>query len=172
MNLTRKMMLQMTVLILIPVLAIGIGCYTLASKALKEGAQEEAKQMTRLHSEMIEEKLSTMQKLVQVASSNKGLEKVIEGDEASNPTEMMEYLSRVQKNNKGSVEMLILVDQNGNALLSDSKTELNINVRERDYFKETLNTGKGIISDVLINKETNSASVVVTEPMLTVWQEP
>ncbi len=51
------MMLQMTILILIPVLAIGIGCYTLASKALKEGAQEEAKQMTRLHSEIIEEKV-------------------------------------------------------------------------------------------------------------------
>ncbi len=38
-----------------------------------------------------------MQKLVQVASTNKGLEKVIQGDEAGNPTEMMEYLSRVQK---------------------------------------------------------------------------
>ncbi len=61
--------------------------------------------------------------------------------------------------------MLILVDQQGKALLSDSKTELNINVHEREYFKETLNTGKGVISDVLINKETNSASVVVTEPM-------
>ncbi len=82
-----------------------------------------------------------MQKLVQVASTNKGLEKVIQGDEAGNPTEMMEYLSRVQRNNEGSVEMLILVDQQGKALLSDSKTELNINVHEREYFKRNTEYG-------------------------------
>jgi len=165
MNLMKKMMLRMTVLILIPVLLIGIGSYTMASKSLKEEAQDKAKSMTKMYSIMVENKLKSIQGIIQVASTNESLDSLLSNNTLETKTSVKQYLKRIQGNNEGLIEMMILLDKNGDALVSDTKTDLSINVNHRQYFKDTLAGKEGLMSDVLINMETNAASVVVTEPI-------
>jgi len=165
MNLMKKMMLRITVLILIPVLMIGIGSYSMASKSLKENAQSEAKKMTRLYSDMIQNKLHSIQGIIEVASITDNLSELFLENTFEVKSAVMKDLGQVRGNNKDLIEMMVVLDDKGDALVSDTKTNMSINVSHRDYFKETLALKDGVVSDVLINMETGESSVVVTEPI-------
>lgn len=170
MNLMKKMMLRMTVLILIPVLLIGAGSYTLASKALKEGAQREAQKMTKLHGDMIQERLETIQRLVKLASANENLVKVLNADAGIEKSDIQSYLQHIKAQNPSLVEMLALVDPLGRIVVTDTKSDADLDISKRAYFKETIVGEESVLSDVLMNKETGNASIVVTAPLMEAGQ--
>ncbi len=61
--------------------------------------------------------------------------------------------------------MMIVVDPNGDSVVSNEKTDIAVNVSDRAYMKETLSSNKGVVSDIIVNRETGKTIVVITEPI-------
>lgn len=165
MNLMKKMMLRMTLLILIPVFIIGYGAYKQSSDALESAAQQEAMKMTQLHAQMIQDKLDSIHKIVQITSKNGTLLELLENDTLDGRIAMENYLHNIQNENSELIEMMIFVDKNGDSIVSDQKTEVSVNVADRQYMQETLQAKEGVFSDVLVNRETGKTIVVATAPV-------
>ena len=80
------------------------------------------------------------------------------------------WLTEWHKNYEG-FQNLVLTDLNGEAITQDPMYQqqpntLRAEIKDREYFKKTLATGKGQISDLIWGRVSQHAVVVLTDPVL------
>ncbi|BEP29574.1 methyl-accepting chemotaxis protein [Helicovermis profundi] len=165
MKLMKKMMIMAVVMILIPVLLIGGGSYFLVSTNMESAAKSVAKEMTEMHKEMIENKMDFLGNTMEVVALDTQIAELLSDNTSINKNRVKNYLEVVQSGNKDLIEMFVLVDTKGNAIVSNTSTNIKVNISDREYFKESKTTSKTSFSDVIVNKETGKVIFAAATPV-------
>ena len=166
MKLMKKMMIMAVVMILIPVLLLGGGSYYLVSSNMEQAYKNNAKKLTEIHKEMIQNEMEFLANIMEVIALNEQISEVLENKTNENKEKVKKYLDTIQKDNKDIVEMFVLVDTKGSAVVSNTSTNINVSISDREYFKECVKTNKTSFSDVIINKETGLNIMASITPVI------
>jgi len=165
-KLGAKLILIMLLVSLIPLSITTLVTQRQVSGALEKAAQQEAMKLTTVHAKMINNKIEAIQSIVKTTSKNVNLQNLLANDLPESRADVKEYLSSIQKDNADLIEMLFLVDKNGIAVVSDQDANASVDVSDRAYMKETFSTKKSAFSDVVVNRESGKAIIVITQPLM------
>lgn len=117
-----------------------------------------------LRANHIENNLANLKALVGVLAKDQSILAGLNSPEALNA--VVQRFAEVQTDNSAVMEMMILVDAEGNAIADQSGTDLDINISERAYFQELLSTQGIVVSDVVVSKSSGNPVIVVAAPVL------
>ncbi len=163
-NLMTKLMAQMVVAVISVALILGVGSFTITKQSMENQIFSAVHTEVALRAMHIEKQLESLKSLAGVIASEENLFASIKDE--TKRYEVKNYFADIQASNSAFIEMLILIDRDGNALLDHNTTELDINISERAYFQTLLETQAPVISDVVISKSTGNPVVVVAVPVM------
>jgi methyl-accepting chemotaxis protein len=87
----------------------------------------------------------------------------------NDPAGAVELLNAVQKTDTRSYEAVNIADRTGRltyfAPASGAAKMIGVSVADRTYFKDAMQSGKTVISDVLISKDTGNPVIIITTPI-------
>lgn len=168
MRIMTKLMLQMLLVVGLMAAILGTGSYLVTSNSMQKQIKTAVQTETRLRAEQIQLKLDKLIAITAIMAQTEDVKALLaeaSGDEALlNKT--MNFFNQIVTDNNGTIEMALLIDQNGDTLLSNQSIDLDINIKERPYFQQLQETKASVISDVVISKSSNLPVVVVAMPIL------
>ena len=165
-SLKLKFMSALFIIIAISMISLGTISYIRASKALQEITHEQLVQQASDVSALIEKSIDSVKSDIQIASLNDQIADFIE-DETSEEkcSDAFEYITKIQNTNRNFMEVLIITDNTGRVLIDTQTKTPDIDLSDRDYMKDTLNTGSISVSDVLISRFTNNPAIFLSCPI-------
>ncbi len=168
MRIMTKLMLQMLLVVGLMAAILGTGSYLVTSNSMQKQIKTAVQTETRLRAEQIQLKLDKLTAITAIMAQTEDVKALLaeaSGDEALlNKT--MTFFNQIVTDNNGTIEMALLIDQNGDTVLSNQSIDLEINIKERPYFQQLQETKASVISDVVISKSSNLPVVVVAMPIL------
>lgn len=165
-SLKLKLMCVVFIIITISMISLGTISYIRASKALQEITHEELVQQASDVSALIEKSIDSVKSDIQIASLNSQIADFIEDETSQDKCEdAFEYITKIQNNNRASMEVLIITDNTGRVLIDSQTKTPDIDLSDRDYMKDTLNTGSISVSDVLVSRFTNNPAIFLSCPI-------
>ncbi|MNB82425.1 Methyl-accepting chemotaxis protein McpA [compost metagenome] len=160
-----KMSILLFLIISIPLTISGVVSYNLASTALQTTIEEELKGTTSSAAKAVGTELTAAGNFLDVASRNDSLAAFAGNPSVQNAKESaFSYISGIQQDNALLMESLIIADVNGKVLITSSSQAPELNVQDREYFRQAL-TGEKAVSEVLISKDSNQNIVAVARPL-------
>ncbi|ADL50476.1 methyl-accepting chemotaxis protein [Clostridium cellulovorans] len=163
-SLRIKLISVFLVLIIVPLTLLGAVSYNMSSSALQHTIEQQLKETTGHAAEAITNTTEMVKGTLQIASYNAKLSDTIVNSSEENKKKILNYLSEIQKENDSKIEMLLLADAKGKILVNNESSSLNLDVSDRQYFKEAIQ-GNASISDVLISKATNKPIIALAYPI-------
>jgi methyl-accepting chemotaxis protein len=164
-SLRVKISTLLFLLICIPLVLSGTLSYNLSSDALQSTIEEQLAATTASTSKEVEGRLTQVHQSLQIAARNTALSQLpLKPADAPLKTEAYQYLVNVHKDNGGLTELLAVADAQGKAIVTSSSAAPDLNVSDRDYFKQALG-GTAVTSEVLISKDSNQPVVVIALPL-------
>lgn len=168
MRIMTKLMLQMLLVVILMAAILGTGSYLVTSNSMQKQIKTSVQTEARLRAEQIQLKLDKLTAITGIMAQTEDVKALVgdlSGDEALLNKTMM-FFDQVVADNNGTIEMALLIDQNGDTVLSNESTDLDINIKERAYFQQMMETKAVVVSDVVISKSSNLPVVVVAMPVL------
>ncbi|WP_042200546.1 methyl-accepting chemotaxis protein [Paenibacillus camerounensis] len=160
-----KMSILLFLIISIPLTISGVVSYNLASTALQTTIEEELKGTTSSAAKAVGNELTAAGNFLDVASRNDSLAAFAGNPSVQNAKESaFSYISGIQQDNVLLMESLIIADVNGKVLITSSSMAPELNVQDREYFRQAL-AGEKAVSEVLISKDSNQNIVAVARPL-------
>ncbi|AIQ53533.1 methyl-accepting chemotaxis protein [Paenibacillus sp. FSL R7-0331] len=160
-----KMSILLFLIISIPLTISGVVSYNLASTALQTTIEEELKGTTSSAAKAVGTELTAAGNFLDVASRNDSLAAFAGNPSVQNAKESaFSYISGIQQDNALLMESLIIADVNGKVLITSSSQAPELNVQDREYFRQAL-AGEKAVSEVLISKDSNQNIVAVARPL-------
>ena len=163
-KLMTKLMIQMVAAVIFVAAILGVGSYLITKESMESQIFSALHSEAKLRTNAIEEKILALKALAGVVASEgtvlESLNDLTKEDTVKN------FFANVQSANASLIEMIILIDKDGNALVNDQDTELDINVSERAYFQELTTNQAPVVSEVVISKSTGNPVVVVAVPVM------
>lgn len=164
-SLRVKISALLFLLICIPLVLSGTLSYRLSSSALQSTIEEQLAATTASTSKEVLGKLEQVQESLQIAARNTSLSRLpLKPSDNTLKTDAYQFLSDVQKDGGGLTELLAVTDTQGKIIVTSSTSTPDLNVSDRDYFKQALG-GTAVTSDVLISKDSNQPVVVIALPL-------
>jgi len=162
-GLKGKFILSFFLLISLPIAVLGYLSYTNASGALQETIEQQLKDTTKNVGELTAETLNGVQKIIAVASKTPVVLKAAANIDEAIRTEAFEYLRELHNENK-MVESLIITNNRGIGIITESDRNANLDLTAREYIQRTLK-GQDAISDILVSGITGNNIVALAEPL-------
>lgn len=159
-----KLMLAFSILIFTPLTVLGGFSYKMCTDALQNSTQQQLKEDTANACEQINKTVSSVKNILQVTSLNDSLEKVAETPNDSVINSSFNFIQNVQKNNKDSIEEVIITDTSGKVIIDSDSKEPNLNIGDRDYFKKAI-SGSEAVSEVLVSRFTGNHAIFIAYPL-------
>ncbi|WP_258525809.1 methyl-accepting chemotaxis protein [Paenibacillus sp. YN15] len=164
-SLRVKISTLLFLLICIPLAMSGILSYSLSSDALQSTIEEQLAITTSSASKEVEGKLEQVRQNLQIIVKNNTLAQLPQRtSDTALKNEAFQYLSQIHKDNAGLTELLVVTDAKGKALVTSSSATPDLDVQDRDYFKQAIG-GALATSEVLISKDSNNPVVVIALPL-------
>ncbi|WP_235919453.1 methyl-accepting chemotaxis protein [Heliomicrobium undosum] len=149
----------------IPVILLGIISYQQAAASLQKTIEDQIRAVTEQTAELVEADLAGAKDYLKVASKNGVLARAADHNRDAGG-EAFAFLSSLQKENKDLLESLIIVDRDGNAVMTHDNPVSNASLADREYVKKAL-AGAEAMSDVIISKLTQEPVVAFALPLRT-----
>ncbi|WP_245864500.1 methyl-accepting chemotaxis protein [Paenibacillus donghaensis] len=160
-----KISIFLLLIIGIPLTVSGIISHNLASRALQTTIEEELRETTGSTARAVDDALEKVSNYLRIAAQNNTL-----AGYTATPADgkvknsAYQYISDVQKDNKGLLESLILADTQGKALLTSSSEAPQLSVQDRDYFQQA-KSGTEAVSEVIVSKDSGHHVVAIAQPL-------
>lgn len=145
-SLKTKLMFNFFILISIHMGILGYLSYTMAANSLQSSVEQQLKDQVSDTSALIEKTIDSAKHSIEIASLNDDLSKVIKNSSMNNIEAAFEYIQKVQKSNQDYIEVLIITDAYGKVIIDSQTKEPDIDLSDRAYMKNALNTGKEQVS--------------------------
>lgn len=164
-SLKVKISILLFLIISIPLSISGFWSYNLASQAIQSTIEEQLKDTTTSVAKSVENVLDVTGNYLKIATKNDTLQQLI-----ANPSDgklvnsAYQYISSVQQDNVDLIETLLIVNEEGDALVTSDSESPDLNVKDREYFQNALQ-GKEAISEVIVSKATNNPVVAIALPL-------
>lgn len=162
-KLMTKMMLQMALAVFAVAVILGAGSLWITKESMEDQIFSAVRTEVGLRANHIVSNIESLKTLTQAIGSGEAIQSVLAGQ--ARKADVMQLFSNIQEKNGDLIEMLILVDAQGNALVDHKTTDLAINIADRPYFQELMAQGEAVVSDVLESKATGNNVIVVASPV-------
>jgi methyl-accepting chemotaxis protein len=164
-SLKTKLVTIFLVLITVPLSLLGSISYNMSSSALQTTTEEELRVTTAQTAKAINSTIDSVNGLLKATSYNADLlQAIANSSDVNNMTSSFNYLAQIKKENKATIESLVLVDVKGKGILSSETITVNLDISDRAYFQKAL-IGEQVISDVLLSKLTNKPVIAMAYPL-------
>ena len=168
MNLLGKVLSRVVLLILVTSMAIGGVAYFKSSKSTNELMMNSVDQQLELNRELINEKLNSSVRMLEIVSSGNTIKADLRSDTTNSNTS--EVFTDIVASNSDLLSLVSLVNSDGIVINTDDANTkvLGANLSERDYMLEVIEKGETVISDVIYSKADSFSSQALqfkVEPM-------
>jgi methyl-accepting chemotaxis protein len=167
MNLLGKILSRVVLLIIVVSVAIGGIAYYKASKSTNELMMNSVVQQLKLNSELINEKLSSSARMMEVLSYGSTISTDLRLG-LKNPSTTETFTTIVNENSE-LLSLVSLVDSKGIIINTDDSNVsiIGADLSARPYLIEAIEKGETVISDVIISKATGKSVVAIATPIYT-----
>lgn len=167
MNSIKVKLIGMITLMMVAVsVTIGIVSVNYFNDAYQEELNTRLTDLVATKSELIEGELREASLVGTMIAGNGEMIDLLQGDESVRDT-VYDYVVNQYDNADGIVEMVLLTDGEGNIVLSNTASEMDLNVASRAYFQEMMATGEGAYSDVIVSQATGVPVIAMIAPIKT-----
>ena len=164
-SLKIKLMITFFILIAIPMSILGTISYKMAEISLQQSINQQLTQQTSDTADLIEKSIESVKTAVEISSLNNQLGKISKIQSAEDIDTAFEYISNVQKGNEEFMEVLIVTDSTGKVIIDTQSKEPDIDLSDRDYMKEAIQSGNTTVSEVLTSRFTGNPAIFITCPI-------
>lgn len=165
-NLKSKLLISYVLLISIPILILAFISYSMSSSSMQNTIEQQLNDTTMQTADAIDQTLESAISLLQLMSQDSDLyQTVVNKEDRTLKQTASSYLENVQEDNQGLLEMLIVTDKTGKALLTNESLKTDIDLSDRLYVQEALK-GNYAISDVIFSKFTGEPVVAIATPLM------
>jgi len=163
-SLKVKLIITFFILISIPMGILGYMSYNMSAKSMQASVEQQLKEQTSETSALIGDRIESVKHTLEVASLNGDIGKAVKNLNADNVDTTFKYLQNVQEKNKDYMEVLIITDLTGKAIIDSQTKEPDIDLSDRDYMKKAL-SGSEVVSEVLTSRFTGNPAIFVAYPL-------
>ena len=150
----KELMINSLVLVILLSLSLSLGAYFISKESLTTNSKIFLKEFAKEAAANLQSTLDGNLKIAETLSMTKAVK-----DESLSMDEKLNVLQENQ--DKYSHKMVGIADLNGRYIATGG---MDVNIRERDYFKEALK-GKSYVSDPFLSKVDNSLEVAYSAPI-------
>jgi methyl-accepting chemotaxis protein len=159
-----KLMITFFIVISIPMSILGYISYEMSSKSIQASVQQQLNQQITSSTNSIEDRIDSVKHTLEVTSLNGDIIEAVKNLNSDNESKAYKYIQSVQEKNKDSMEVLIITDATGKAIIDSQTQEPNIDLSDRDYMKKAL-SGSVQVSEVLTSRFTGNPAIFIAYPL-------
>lgn len=163
-SIKTKLMITFFIVIAIPMGILGYISYEMSSKSIQESVQQQLKQQVESSSSLIEDRIDSVKHTLEVTSLNGDIIDAAKNLNSDNSSKSFKYIQSVQEKNKDCMEVLIITDTSGKAIIDSQTQTPDIDLSDRDYMKKALQ-GKDQVSEVLTSRFTGNPAIFIAYPL-------
>jgi methyl-accepting chemotaxis protein len=165
MNLLGKILLRVVLLILITSVIIGGVAYYKASTSTNELMMNSVDKQLALNSELINEKLNSSIRLMEVISQGSTISADLTRGYKNAVT--AETFTNIKEQNDDLLSLISLANSGGVVLNTDDANTnvIGANLSERPYLIKAVETKKTVVSDVIVSKATGKSVIAIATPI-------
>ncbi|WP_240839351.1 methyl-accepting chemotaxis protein [Acidaminobacter sp. JC074] len=164
MKLLRKLLIRIVAIIIAVSLAIGGYSIFRSYTSMNELVSDKVDSELALRAKLVEEKLESTVRLVNVIAHNPSVKSAIKSGRSNSGVQ--EMLTDVVLDNGDLMDLIGLVDSSDTLFVSDAVNSLSgVSVGERDYIKEGKETEDVVISEIVVSKSSGEQVVVICKPI-------
>ncbi|MBV7276249.1 methyl-accepting chemotaxis protein [Clostridium sp. PL3] len=162
-SLKNKLGLMFFIFIAIPLVILGSFSYIRTSQSMQNTIEQQIRDTTTQTAQAINQNISSVSKYVEMISLDDRLVGIVNGDEKDR-TDIFNYLSELQSQNNGQIEILSIVNSSGKEVVSSKSEKSDTDLSDRDYVKDALK-GNENISEVVTSKLSGKLVISVAKPI-------
>lgn len=172
MKIGSKITLLLCVVVIISLSAVGLFTYIKSSDVVYGQAKSEMMLVNQKTGEIMNALLSKEVSAMNTIARQKAIIDYLETDNSIKTT--IEYANTTEEINKsletyvkdyGNTEHIFIIDKNGFIVADSDRSLIGKDLNDREYVKDTLSSGKSVISKVLISKSTGALVTAITYPI-------
>lgn len=163
-SIKTKLMITFFIVIAIPMGILGCISYEMSSKSIQGAVNQQLKQQVEGSTNLIEDKIDSVKRTLEVTSLNGDIINAIKNLNSDNASKAFKYIQDVQEKNKDYMEVLIITDATGKAIIDSQTQTPDIDLSDRDYMKKALE-GKEQVSEVLTSRFTGNPAIFIAYPL-------
>jgi len=164
MKLLKKLLLRIIAIIIVVSLAIGGYSIYKSYTSMNELLSDKVDSELALRAKLIEEKLDSTVRLVDVLANNPNVKNALKSGRKD--IKVQEMMTDVVVENNDLMEMIGLVDESDTIFVSDSLNNLSgVSVADREYIQNAKATEKVVISEIILSKDNSEQVIVICKPV-------
>lgn len=163
-SIKTKLMITFFIVISIPMCILGAISFSMSKNSIQASVQEQLKEQAASATNLIEDKIDSVKRTLEVASLNQQTSNIITNQNSDNLNVAYKYIQSVQERNKDYMEVLIITDDKGKVIIDNQTQTPNIDLSDRAYIKSAL-SGKEAVSDVLTSRFTGNPAIFIAYPL-------
>lgn len=163
MSLKKKLLVVFLLFITVPMSILGLFSYISFGNSMQNLIEKQLKTEGEQTSKYFDKCIDSVDKYIQVLSSDEKLVKYASGD-TNNDSEITNYLSNLQAKNSNDIEMLAITNSNGKEIINNQKGRVDIDLISHDYVQAAL-MGYPKVSDVIRSPSTGKTIIAIAYPL-------
>lgn len=172
MKIGNKITMLLCAVIIVSMTAVGTFTYFKSSEVVYGQAKSEMMLVNQKTGETMSALISKEVTAMNTIARQKAIIDFLKTDSGTKAT--TEYAAKVEEISQGldayvkdygNTEHIFIIDKSGFIVADSDRNLIGADLNERKYVKDTLGTGKPIISDVLISKSTGALVTAITYPI-------
>lgn len=136
----------------------------MSSKAIQTSVEEQLKEQTSGAGNLIDDKIKAVKHTLEVASLNEDITNAIGNLSPDNVNRVYNYIVSVQNKNEDYMDMVIITDATGKAVIDSKTKEPDIDLSTKDFMKEALK-GNDQVSEMMKSDFTGNPSIYIAYPI-------
>lgn len=173
MKIGNKIALLLCIIIITSMAVVGLFTYIKSSDVVYSQAKNEMMQINKKTGETMNALISKEVSAMNTIARQKSVIDLLESDNGIKAT--VEYANNVETISQsldtyvkdyGNTEHIFIIDKSGIIVADSDRNLIGKDINDREYVKDTLGTGKPVISKVLISKSTGALVTAITYPVV------
>lgn len=162
-SLKFKIMAMMLLVIIVPLAVLGSISLVKFTSETESSVYSKLDDLVNLTSDIISKEIDASSLIGNMMSSDASIVAFASGD-STKRSEAYNALKNLVESHSDVIEMALITDNKGKAVISNSDMNASIDVSERAYYQEALKGNVGQ-SDVIISKATNQPVIAIAHPI-------
>lgn len=162
-SLKFKIMAMMLVVIIVPLAVLGTISLLQFTSETESSVYSKLDDLVNLTSDVISKEIDASSLIGNMMSSDASVVAFASGD-STKRSEAYSALKNLVETHSDVIEMALITDNKGNAVISNSDMNASIDVSERAYYQDAMKGNVGQ-SDVIISKATSQPVIAIAHPI-------
>lgn len=161
----KKMIVMLIIFITVPSMIIGYYSNKSSSTAIQNLVEEKLTETASDKQIILEQMLSGVSVFGKTLSRDFEIIESID-ENSVRRIWLFRYLKNIREDNKAIIESLVIVDQNGQSIVTSDNVSADINLGDRLYMKQVLEMGKESRSTIITSRLSGKPTIAIAHPII------